>query len=318
MMHAAQDFIMDTTVEQRVFAENAQAICEKATALLHRIESLMSFFNPGSDIRMLNDSAGLGAPVPLDADTLRVLAAAQEYCAVSGGAFDITAAPLIDCWRRESGLRGKHGPGSGMISADSQTRRIPSETELGRAMALVGNRNLRIDPAKRTAMLAKKGCAVDLGGIAKGYAADLVIGLYKAEGAQSALVNLGGNVKTLGRKPDGKPWVVGLQHPEKARGEFFGTVSVENAAVATSGGYERFVEIDAVKYHHILDPRTGYPSASDLVSVTVISPESMRADALATAIFILGRERGRLLLERYPGSGAVLMDENMDVSTIFN
>jgi thiamine biosynthesis lipoprotein len=287
-----QDFIMDTAVDQQIFAGDAPFVYEQTVSLLRQTEERMSFFRPGSEIHTLNALAGTGKATPLHPDTLRVLTAAQEYCTASGGAFDVTAAPLMACWRE-----GK----------------IPSEATLTAARALVGNQYLQLDPVKGTALLTKKGCAVDLGGIAKGYAADLALALYRAQGVTSALINLGGNVQTLGRKPDGSPWAVGLQHPHRVRGAYFGVVYAEDASVVTSGGYERFLEIGSEKYHHILDPQTGFPAASGLLSATVVSPDSMRADALSTAVFVLGRERGRLLLQSYPDAGAVLLDKQMQV-----
>jgi len=293
-MHTAGDFIMDTIVEQVVFCEDAAAVCESVARLLRRIESRLSFFKPGSDIRMLNDAAGTGAPVPIGADALCVLLAALEYSEKSGGAFDVTAAPLMECWRNAAAMGNDKAPG---------------EDELSAAKNLVGYDGLYVYPENSTAMLAKKGAAVDLGGIAKGYAADLAVGLYMTMGAQAALINLGGNVKTLGKKPDGQPWIVGMQDPDRERGEFFGILRVGEVSAVTSGGYERFSVIGTKKYHHIIDPVSGIPSVSGLISATVIARESMRADALSTAAFILGRERAMELLENYPGTEAVLMDD---------
>jgi thiamine biosynthesis lipoprotein len=297
--HTARDFIMNTFVEQIVFGENAGTVCESAAALLRRLEAGMSYFRPGSDIWLLNGMAGSGRPVPVGGDTLRVLRAALYYADRTGGAFDVTAAPLSECWR-EAAERGDDRP--------------PGEEELRRARASVGSDGLRLFPEDGTAMLTRARSAADLGGIAKGYAADRAVELYRAMGVKSALINLGGNVKTLGEKPDGQPWTIGLQDPDERRGVFFGALRVGGGvSVVTSGGYERFVTIGARKYHHIIDPASGYPASSGLRSATVVARESMQADALATAFFVLGLERAARLLADFADVEAVFMDDERQV-----
>ena len=284
---------MDTVVEQCVFGSNAADACKAVTRLLRQLEDRLSFFRPGSDVRRLNDAAGMGVPVPISADAMCVLRAALDFADKSGGAFDITAAPLSECWRR---------------AAACGEDRAPDDAALSRARALVGSDGLRVDHAAGTAMLLRKCSAIDLGGIAKGYAADCAIKLYRDLGIETALINLGGNVGTLGVKPDGQQWTIGLQDPDAVRGIYFGTLRVSGVSVVTSGGYERFSVIGNEKHHHIIDPASGWPTASGMVSVTVIAGESMCADALSTAIFVLGLERAGSLLAQYPGTEAVLVD----------
>ena len=301
-VYTAEDFIMDTTVRQQIYGEYAARACESASDLMRRIEDRMSFFRSGSDIRALNEAAGTGGPVPVCADTMTVLRAARDYAEQSDGAFDVTAAPLSVYWR-EAAAGGDGRPDS----------KLPDEEALRRVRRLVGSDGLRLFPEAGTAMLEKKHSAVDLGGIAKGFAADRVVELYRAMGIAAALVNLGGNVKTLGRKPDGQPWIIGLQDPDEARGVYFGLLRVGGTSVVTSGAYERFVKIAGERYHHIMDPRSGRPARAGLSSATVIAEDSMRADALSTAIFVLGRERAGRLLSAYPGTEAVLMDDSRRV-----
>ena len=289
---------MDTAVEQRVFGENAAAACAAVARLLRRLEDRMSFFKPGSDVRALNEAAGLGIPIRVGAETVFVLLAAKELAEKTCGAFDVTAAPLSECWR------GAARRGDGIP---------PTEEELANAVSLIGNDVLSLFPENGAAQLTKKGAAVDLGGIAKGYAADRAIELYKTMGVEAALINLGGNVKTIGKKPDGQPWVVGLQDPDKERGVFLGSLQVAAASVATSGGYERFSVIGTEKYHHIIDPANGSPAESGLLSATVIAGSSMQADGLSTAAFVLGLEQAAGLLECYPDVEAILIDEERRV-----
>jgi len=286
------DFIMNTPVEQTVCGPDADAIAAQAVDLMRRLECILSFFLPGSDVWNLNEAAGHGA-VPLQPETVEVLREALHYSRLSGSAFDVTAAPLTDLWRR----CGKQ-------------QKVPDGDEIRRLQALVGYQHLEV--GDDTACLSSEGCAVDLGGIAKGLAADACVQLYRAEGVESAFVNLGGNVKAIGGKTPSEPWSVGLQHPGLPRGASFASLAVVDESVVTSGSYERFATVDGHRYHHIIDPRTGWPSDSGLQSVTVICESSMKADALSTAAFVLGLDDG-LTLVCEQGTDAVFLTDDGDV-----
>ena len=154
---------------------------------------------------------------------------------------------------------------------------------------------------------------MDLGGIAKGYAGDEAIKIYKKYGIKSAYINLGGNVVVLGTKPDGKPWRIGVQNPRAENGFYIGIVEVADKAVVTSGDYERFFEENGKRYHHILDPKTGRPADSGLISSTIVTDVSMDADALSTAAFVLGLEKGRALVESLEGVEAIFVTKDKEV-----
>jgi thiamine biosynthesis lipoprotein len=290
-----QDFLMNTNVEQKIFGKDAIAVAQRAVSEISRLESLMSFFIDSSEVSKINHSAGQKA-VCVSKDVMAVLDAAIRFAKISSGAFDITLAPIIDLWRR-----------------CGRQSMLPSEKEIGAALSLCGYRNLQLNHDNSTAFLRTPGCLIDLGGIAKGYAADRCVEIYKAAGIQSALINLGGNVKTLGTNPSGWHWTIGVQHPDKPRGVFFGALDIRNQSVVTSGAYERYFEVGSKKYHHILDASTMRPCESGLKSVTVVSQNSMQADSLSTAAFVLGLDEGIRLISKMKDTGAIFFTESNSV-----
>lgn len=214
----------------------------------------------------------------------------------------------------ESAAGGESGQGPAR-SGTSPTRLIgyapPDPGELAAALARVDFRGLEIDAENSRARLARPGQAIDLGAIAKGYGVDRAVQLLKEHGVVRALVDLGGDVYALGTRPDGTPWRLGIRHPRRA-GQILGILHVSDAAVATSGDYERYFEYEGVRYSHIVDPRTGWP-AMELASVTVVAPHGVWADALSTAVFVLGKEEGLALLESLPGVEGILVDKDLNV-----
>ncbi len=261
---------------------------------VRRLERLLSRFDPKSEISRINRSAGLGR-IKLSRETYALLSKAQEISKLSEGAFDITVGPLIKLWDY------KH------------SNIVPDETEILKAISLVGFSNLQLDTTSMTAKLRLPGQMIDLGGVGKGYASDRAMEVFRGRGITSAFTNIGGNVSTLGSKPDGSPWQVGIRHPRQ-EDQLIGAVSVSGQSVVTSGDYERyFIDQQGVRRHHLLDPLTGYPADSGLVSVTVVHETAMLADALSTAVFVSGMDKGLKLLEKIPTAQAVLVDQNLDV-----
>jgi len=287
IMLEAQDFIMNTGVEQKIIGHAPRAIYDAVVKKLHMLEDMMSFYREKSETTRLNRQAGKEA-VKLSSEMMFVLEQAQTVASLSQNAFHILLAPLVQLWRN-AGARNQ----------------MPSQDEIHRVLTLCGSDNLVLDKATGTAYLKQEGAMIDLGAIGKGFAADICCDLYKELGASSAFVNLGGNVKTLGTRPDGKPWMVGLQHPDKARGNSYGAILCTDQSVVTSGAYERYQVIDGRKYHHIISGQTGHPSESDLKSVTVIADHSIQADALSTAAFVLGLKKGADLIYNTSCTGAV-------------
>jgi len=260
------------------------------------VERLMSIFNPESDISNLN-AAGRGAWVAVAPLTEEVLGFALKVARLSGGAFDPTVGPLMELW----GFRSK------------PAAHAPPETEIARALGQVGYGRLRLENGRAT--FDTGGGRVDLGGIAKGCAVDAAFDRIRAAGVSNILVNLGGNMRGsgTGRKPGG--WAVGVRNPF-AQGSILGTVRLTGGmAVATSGHYERFVVMDGRRYAHIMDPRTGRP-VTGMAGVTVVSPTAGEADALSTALFVLGPEEGEKLLASFPDSRALFVPDEQPTRLI--
>lgn len=288
-------FGMSTVIAHNAFGkhskESLQAVHEEAI----RLEKLLSRFIPESEISKINQSAGIKSE-SISKDTFEVLSEAISFSRLSKGIFDITIGPLVDLWR------------------DNQSSLQPPKNDnIKHALLLVHYNDLLLDKNKRTAQLKRVGQSLDLGGIGKGFAGDKFIQVFKHYNISSAYTNIGGNVLTLGKKPDGSSWRVGIQHPREEKG-LIGVVAVENKAVVTSGDYQRyFLDHKGIRYHHILNPLTGYPAQSGLVSVTVVADKSITADALSTILFIAGKEKGLELLGEYRGIEAIFIDLNLRI-----
>ncbi len=286
------DLVLGTVCTLRLLDGGSEAALDAAFARLREIEDRMSANKAGTTVAAVNAAAGSG-PVKVPADVLFVLGKALYYWTLSGGAFDPTIGPVVKLWN---------------IGMDGE--RIPSVSELQAALPLVGAGSVRIDGAASTVYLPRAGMLLDLGAIAKGYAADEVGRILLERGVKAAVIDLGGNIMVLGKKADGTPWRVGVQDPSDDRGSYIGIAELPGGTtVVTSGIYERyFVGEDGVHYHHILDPATGYPVRNGLVSVTVIAESSIDADGLSTTLFALGLERGMALAESLPGVEAIFID----------
>ncbi|MBC2728487.1 FAD:protein FMN transferase [Desulfosporosinus sp.] len=286
----ADDFAMGTVISQKVYGANGQAAVDEVMEKINYLDRLLTFNASEGDIYKLNENAGIQT-VELDSETVKIIKKAQEVAVLSNGAFDITVGPLVRSWG--IGTNQEH---------------IPSNEELKNLLPLVNYQDIYIDES--SVGLKKAGQMVDLGGIAKGYAGDVAKEIYQKNGIHSAFINIGGNVVTLGKKPDGTPWKAGIRNPRPVgdqSGQIVGIVKVANKAVVTAGDEQRYFEKDGQRYHHILDPDTGYPAKSDLMSVTLVTESSLEADALDTAVFILGLEKGKELLRQYGGVEAVFI-----------
>ncbi len=294
-VYEAQAFIMNTNVEQKIIGDNANEIYCAAVKELHRLENMMSFYREASEVSLLNRKAGRES-VKLSKEMMFVLQQAKHYSLLSKNAFNIMLSPLIQLWRKAG-----------------ENNKMPTTDDIEQTLTLCSDDNLLLDIDDNMAYLTKKDCMIDLGGIGKGYAADICCDIYKAMGAISAFINLGGNVKAIGNRADGSQWTIGIQHPDKSRGNCYCVIMCSDVSVVTSGGYERYQEIDGVKYHHILDGVTGYPSATDLKSVTVLSHSSTQADALSTAAFVMGLKKGVDLIYESECVGALFLTDSNEI-----
>ncbi|QTL97185.1 FAD:protein FMN transferase [Iocasia frigidifontis] len=290
----ATTFLMGTVVQMRVYGSNAQEVIDNSFTRLREIENEMSTTIVSSEISRINTHPG--EDIKVNADTYRVLKKAVEYANLTNGKFNPAIGPLVKLW-----------------SIGTENARVPAEDEIKEALKLVNYQWIDLDDEQMTVMLEKQGMSLDLGAIAKGYAADEVRRIVKNSRVESAYVNLGGNVLVIGEKPDGTPWKVGIQDPRHNRGNVMASIDVRDKTLVTSGNYERYFEKDGVIYHHILDPDTGYPADSGLLSCTIITTDSFDADALSTSIFILGPAKGLELLEEIDGVEAMLITKDLGI-----
>jgi thiamine biosynthesis lipoprotein len=286
---------MGTVVEITLIGDDEETIRKAALQAfqeIKRIEYLMSPLVESSDVSRINRSAGNDG-VRVSPETMEVIKKAQEVSKLSEGAFDITVGPLVQLWRR------------------ARERGMPPEmTEIKETLSLVNFKNLKTSYGGKV-LLKRQGMAIDLGGIAKGYAVDRAFELLKSLGYRNLVVNAGGDLRVGGSKPEG-PWSVGIQHP-KGPEKIMARISVTDLAVATSGDYEKFFIHQGKRYHHILNPKTGFP-AEGCQNVTVLHKEGTMADALATAIFVLGPEKGYALCQRLEGMDCLVVDSDGSVT----
>ena len=223
-----------------------------------------------------------------------VLQQALDIAKKTGGAFDPTIGPLVDLWD---------------IGGDNS--QVPSQEVIDHARSLVDYRLVELNLEQGTVYLPKQGMALDLGGIAKGYAADQLVAMVQEAGLKRGLFDLGGNIYAFGTKADGSTWRVGVKDPAQPGGNPALALAVQDRSVVTSGMYERFFEQDGIRYHHILNPATGYPVWNDIQSVTIVSKSSLLADALSTSVFLLGREKGLALLESEDAEGVIIGEDKL-------
>lgn len=258
-------YAMDTVMTLEAYGQNADAALDEAVAEIERLDALWSIASSDGEIARLNAEKKITA----SADTLALLTRAKEISAATDGLFSTTIAPLMEAW--------------GFTSGDY---RVPDGVELSALLARVDDEEIAISDSTVTIPADAK---VDLGGIAKGFTSARVMEIFRENGVENGILSLGGNVQTLGTKPDGSLWRVGLQDPADERA-LFATLELADKAVITSGAYERNFEQNGITYHHIIDPRTGYPAESGLSSVTIVSDDGTLADGLSTALFIMGKE----------------------------
>ncbi len=294
------DFCMDTVVYQRVYGKYAEEAVDEATKKLHHLESILSLFQSGSDIHLINHQAGKNW-VKVSQDTLNVLHLAKIISARTNGAFDVTIGCLSDYWRQLRKNQDK-----------------PDKKYIEFLLDLVTYQDIQINPNEKVVKLKRPGQQIDLGGIGKGYAGEKIVDIYQNYSVLSGFINLGGNAVLVGKPPLKKDWKVGIRNPFSNDGKIFGAVRVKNRSVVTSGGYERYYEKEGFKYHHILDPRTGFPAETEWQSVTVISESSSFADALSTAIFVLNQEETVRLIEKNPSVEVIMVSKSRKIGVTRN
>ncbi|MFU0825643.1 FAD:protein FMN transferase [Clostridium sp.] len=289
------NLFMGTVVKISLYDKKDQNIISKGFDRIEQIESEVSINEQGTELDKVNQAAGK-TPVKVKDDTLAITKKGLEYSELAKGSFDITVGPIVKLW-----------------SIGLPEAKVPTQSEIDEKLKLVGYKDLQLNEKDKTIFLKKKGMIIDLGAIAKGYTADAVAEVLKNEGVKSAIIDLGGNVFALGTKPDGDLWKIGIQNPFQSRGEIVGTIYVENKSIVTSGIYERFIEKDGKKYHHILNPFTGYPYDNEIAGVTIVSDKSIDGDALSTSVFSKGLKGGMDFIESIKDVDAIFITKDKKV-----
>ena len=282
-----QAFLLDTLVSVTYYRNSDRDAVLDALSLCRDAELVFSRTDSRSELYRLNECGSMDVSNGL----LTVLKTSLDYCAAGGGRFDVTM-----------------GGVSELYGFSSTSPRVPEQSELDAALSHVGYGNVRIDG--HTVTLGDPEAVLDLGAAAKGYIADEMKALLAERGVKSAIISLGGNVLTLGKKPDGSDFTIGIQYPEKDSSRLAAAVRASDLSVVTSGVYERFFVENGKTWHHILDPQTGMPVRNGLSAVSIIGPESLECDALSTVCFVLGMEDGLALIESMDGYEAVFITED--------
>jgi thiamine biosynthesis lipoprotein len=290
------NFLLGTVIEISIYDRNDEAVLDKAFKRIGEIEKKMTINNTEtSEIISLNNASGKNE-VKLSPDTFFVVEKGREYSEKSRGIFDITIGPVVKLW-----------------NIGTEYAAVPEKSKLEEAVRLVGYKKLSLNKENHTAMLEEPGMKVDLGAIAKGYAADEAARILRENGVEHAIINLGGNIMTIGGNPKGDPWKIGIQDPFNPRGDFLGVVHVRDKTVVTSGTYERYFEENGRIYHHILDPFTGYPVENNLRSVSIVADKSIDGDGLSTTALLIGLEEGMKLIESFEDIGAIFVTDDKRV-----
>jgi len=284
---------MGTRVEIQVWAESdaaARPLLNAGMAEFDRIESWMSTYRPDSEISRVNRLAAR-EPVVVSAELFGIVQRSLELSALSGGAFDITFDSVGQLYDFRAGVR-------------------PDAAAIRKSLPAIDYRHVLLDPAASTIRFTREGTRINLGGIGKGYSCELVAALLRKAGVRSGRVNAGGDTRLIGDR-QGQPWMVGIRDPD-ADDRWVTRLALNNEAISTAGDYERFFDDQGVRYHHIINPKTG-DSARGVRSVTVIGPDATMTDGLDNAVFVLGPERGLALIDATPGYGAVVIDDRGNI-----
>lgn len=281
-------FAMDTVMTLRVYGADGEKALDDAEDEIMRLDALLRRGDTSSEIYKVNSER----TAEVSEDTAELLKAALSISDSTDGVFDISIAPVMDLW-------GFYG----------QQFHVPTSEAIESALSDVDWHGISL---KGNTVSLQDGVQIDLGGIAKGFLSNRIMEIYRENGIESGLVSLGGNVQVLGTKPDGSQWTIAIQDPDDETA-YAGTIKASDKAVITSGSYQRFFEENGVKYHHIIDPKTGYPAKSGVTSVTIVSEDGTMADGLSTSLFIMGVDKGIEYWRSHEGFDAVFITEDEKV-----
>tara|TARA_R110002096_G_scaffold166299_1_gene335498 strand:- start:2474 stop:3454 length:981 start_codon:yes stop_codon:yes gene_type:complete len=284
-------FDITVVAEDSITAKN---YIESGIEEIDRIEKLISSWDENSQTSEINKYAGI-KPVKVEAELFNLIERAMMISKLTDGAFDITYASMDKIWK-----------------FDGSMRKMPSEEDIRASVTKVGYNNILLDKEKLTVFLKIKGMKIGFGAIGKGYAADMAKKLLVAKGVTSGIINASGDMNSWGKQVDGNEWKVAITNPLN-KNKVFALLPISNGAVVTSGDYEKYVEFNGKRYSHIIDPRTGYPSTG-IISVTVFAPKAELADALATSVFVMGKEAGLDRINQLPNIECIIIDDKGNIS----
>lgn len=288
--------LMGTRFDITVVAANkdvGQINIDEATAEIRRIEALISSWNPDSETTLINKNAGM-RPVKVSAEIFQLIQRAKQISELTDGAFDITFSPKDGIWK-----------------FDGSMKRKPTDQEIEASIAKVGYQKIMLNEKDQTVFLKHKGMEISFGAIGKGYAADRAKELLISKQVVGGIINAAGDLTTWGTKPNGDKWLIGVADPF-GKEKILSWLPIVESSVATSGSSEKFVVFDNIKYSHIIDPRTGNP-VTDVISVSILAKSAEFCDALATAVFIMGKEAGLSLVNQLGGIEIILVDSKNKV-----
>ncbi|MGZ9586562.1 FAD:protein FMN transferase [Paenibacillus marinisediminis] len=288
-------FKFDTIINLKLYGDQeSKKHLKQIEKMLDQIDEQINMSNKQSEIYQVNAAAGKEA-VKVSQGTYDLVKVSLDYAIDTKGAFDPSIGSLVNLWKIGNG--GEHPPADSLIQ---------------QAKSLVNYHDIEMDDKNLTIKLVKEGMSLDLGGIGKGYAADMVSDYLRQEKVKSAIIDLGGSsIIAIGSKPNGESWRIGLQDPDRERGKQLAVVQLKDETIDSSGIYERFFMENGVRYHHIIDPKTGYPTQNGIKSVTIIGGTATDADVLSTAVVVMGLEEGLAYINQKPGLEAMfIMEDN--------
>ncbi len=289
--HTGELFAMNTLISVQIWGSEGKSVLRETENYLYTLEQEFSTTRNGSEVNLLNDNSGEWHY--LSDHLFSVLQYAHMFSLSTQGAFDPTVYPLVKAW-----------------GFTQENYRVPSEEEIQSLLTLVDVNNVSYDDENQGVFLVE-GAELDFGGIAKGYAVDQLVAMYRENKVETALVSLGGNIYAYGKKIDGSLWTIGVQNPYG--GGSVGSIQVENKAVITSGSYQRFFTLEGNTYSHLIDPRTGYPADSGLASVTIVCDSGIYGDCLSTALFVMGLEDSIAYHQEHQDFDGIFIDTQGDI-----
>lgn len=289
------EFIFGTTCSITLYSEYSQDTFTQVFSRVREIENKMSVTIESSEVSEINRMAGVNA-VTVTSETFNLITTALGIAEETEGALDITVGPLVSEW-----------------GIGSENAHVPPKHKIEKLLEHVDYRKVVLDADNQTVFLPEKGMRIDLGAIAKGYAGDQAVMFLRKSGVKSGIIDFGGNIIVFGTKQTKEPWKVGIQQPDSNRGSYFGILGLAEGAVVSSGTYERYFMKDGIRFHHIIDPSTGFPVRNNVDSVTIVAGSGTSADGYSTAVFVLGLERGIQFVENKTDLEAVFVTNEKNV-----